>query len=85
MPYAESPAAGEGLQNPFLKRFRHPAPQAALRWRHDGERLVTFDPFPQDHWRHRRTTKAVESPVAVVRLRTTAAQRLKKVDSATAS
>jgi putative transposase len=31
-----------------------------------------------------RTTNVVESPVAAVRLRTTAAKRLKKVDTATA-
>ena len=50
----------------------------------DWERLVTFYQFPREHWRHLRTTNVVESPFAAVRLRTTAAKRLKKVDSATA-
>jgi transposase-like protein len=50
----------------------------------DWECLVTFYQFPREHWRHLRTTKVVESPCAAVRLRTTAAKRLKQVDSATA-
>lgn len=50
----------------------------------DGERLVTFYQFPQDHWVHLRTTHIVASPFATVRLRTTAAQRFKKGENATA-
>ena len=46
---------------------------------------MPFDPFPQEHGRHLRTTHVVESPVAAGRRRTTAAQRVKKVDSATAT
>ena len=37
-----------------------------------------------DHWKHLRTTSVVESPFAAVRLRTTAAKRFKRVESATA-
>jgi transposase-like protein len=51
---------------------------------HDWERLTTFYAFPQEHWRHLRTTNVVESPFAVVRLRTGAAKRYKKVANATA-
>lgn len=50
----------------------------------DWERLLTFLGFPQKHWRHLRTTNIVESPFAVVRLRTSAAKRFKKVANATA-
>jgi len=50
----------------------------------DWERLVTFDQFPREHWVHLRTANIVESPLATVRLRTTAAQRFKKVEHATA-
>ncbi len=46
--------------------------------------MITFYQFPREHWRHLRTTNVVESPFAAVRLRTTAAKRFKKVDSATA-
>jgi putative transposase len=51
----------------------------------DGERLVTFEQFPREHWCHLRTTNVVESPCAAVRWRTTAAKRFKKVVSAPAT
>lgn len=54
------------------------------RLAHDWERLVTFYQFPCEHWRHLRTTNVVESPFAAARLRTGAAKRFKKVESATA-
>jgi putative transposase len=50
----------------------------------DWERLMTFYAFPKEHWKHLRTTNVVESPFAVVRLRTSAAKRYKKVANATA-
>ena len=84
IPYAESQTACEGLRDQFLRRYRQLAPKAAERLLHDRERLVPFDQFPRAHGRHLRTTKVVESPFAAVRLRTTAAKRFKKVDSATA-
>jgi putative transposase len=40
--------------------------------------------FPREHWRHLRTTNVVEFPFAAVRLRTTAAKRFKRADTATA-
>jgi putative transposase len=84
MPYAESQAACEELRAQFAKRYSQLAPKAAERLAADWERLVTFYQFPREHWRHLRTTNIVESPFAAVRLRTTAAKRFKKVDSATA-
>jgi putative transposase len=84
MPDAESQAAGEELRHQLATRSSQLAPQAVERRAADGERLVTFSQFPREHWRHLRTTNVVESPVAAVRLRTTAAKRFKKVDSATA-
>src|SRR5262249_28293614 len=50
----------------------------------DWERMLTFLGFPKEHWKHLRTTNVVESPFAVVRLRTTPAKRFKKVANATA-
>ena len=50
----------------------------------DWERMVAFYDFPEDHWKHLRTTNVVESPFAALRLRTTAAKRFKRVESATA-
>jgi putative transposase len=84
LPYAESQAACEELRAQFAKRYDPLAPKAVERLLADGERLVTFYQFPREHWRHLRTTNFVESPFAAVRLRTTAAKRFKKVDSATA-
>jgi putative transposase len=84
MPYAESQATCEDLRDQFVKRYGQLAPKAVERLAADWERLVTFYQFPRDHWRHLRTTNVVESPFAAVRLRTTAAKRFKKVDSATA-
>jgi putative transposase len=84
MPYAESQTACEELRAHFVQRYRPLAPKAVERLLADWERLVTFYQFPREHWRHLRTTNVVESPFAAVRLRTTAAKRFKKVDSATA-
>jgi Transposase, Mutator family len=50
----------------------------------DWERLVTFYAFPQEHWKHLRTSNVVESPFAAVRRRTAAAKRFNKVENATA-
>src|SRR5262245_47980609 len=84
MPYAESLNACEELRAPCVQRSRPLAPNAVERLLADWERLVTFYQFPREHWRHLRTTHVVESPFAAVRLRTTAAKRVKKIDSATA-
>jgi putative transposase len=46
--------------------------------------MVTFYRFPQEHWRHLRTTNVVESPFAGLWLWTNAAKRYKKVENATA-
>lgn len=83
MPYAESQAACEQLRAQFEKRYQAVAPKAVERLAHDWDRMITFYQFPREHWRHLRTTNVVESPFAAVRLRTSAAKRFKKVDSAT--
>ena len=83
MPYAATQAAWEKLREQFPTRYQALAPKAVERLHDDGERLVTFYQFPQEHWVHLRTTTIVESPFATVRLRTTAAQRFKKVENGT--
>ena len=42
----------------------------------DLERMLTFYDFPEEHWRHVRTTNPIESPFAAIRLRTNAMKRL---------
>lgn len=84
MPYADTQAACEQLRAQFNVRYRQLAPKAVERLAHDWARLMTFYQFPWEHWRHLRTINVVESPFAAVRLRTTAAKRFKKADTATA-
>lgn len=49
-----------------------------------GARLGPNARPPKEHWGHLRTTNPLESPFAALRLRTDAARRFKRVDSATA-
>jgi len=85
IPYAETCQEAERLKKKFQvwcekKGFRDAARLIDVDW----ERMVTFYSFPQEHWKHLRTSNVVESPFAAVRLRTTAAKRYKRVENATA-
>jgi putative transposase len=83
--YAESRPAAEEKRDVFLgwcrKEGYRSAGETLLR---DWDRMVTFYRFPQEHWKHLRTTNIVESPFAALRLRTDAAKRYRKVENATA-
>ena len=83
--YAENRDMAEAERDDFVRWCRQEGYRSAgetlLR---DWERMVTFYQFPQEHWRHLRTTNVVESPFAGLRLRTNAAKRYKKVENATA-
>jgi transposase-like protein len=68
----------------FAKAYRRTYPKAVEILEKDWERMVAFDDFPKEHWKHLRTTNVVESPFAAVRLRTDAAKRFKKTANATA-
>jgi len=48
----------------------------------DWEDFVAFYDFPQEHWLHLRTTNAIESVFAGVRLRTNVAKRMGKRENA---
>lgn len=48
----------------------------------DWEDFVAFYDFPQEHWLHLRTTNAIESVFAGVRLRTDVAKRMGKRENA---
>jgi putative transposase len=84
IPAADTKAACEKLRDRFVRRYEGGYPKAAAALQRDWDRVVTFYQFPQDHWRHLRTSNVVESPFASVRLRTAAGKRYKKVASATA-
>jgi transposase-like protein len=83
--YAESQPEAEEKRDFFLgwcrKEGYRTAGETLIR---DWNRMVTFHQFPQEHWKHLRTTNIVESPFAALRLRTDAAKRFRKVDNATA-
>jgi putative transposase len=85
IPYAETKEEAARKKRVFqqwcARRGYEPAAQLLD---HDWERMTTFYRFPNEHWKHLRTTNVVESPFARVRLRTTAAKRYKKVKNATA-
>jgi len=83
--YAETREVAEAERDDFvywcrMKGYRG-AGETLLR---DWERMVTFYRFPQEHWRHLRTTNVVESPFAELWLRADAAKRYKKIENATA-
>ena len=55
--------------------------RAAETLERDWERMLTFYRFTEEHWKRLRTADPVESPSAVLRLRTDAAKGYKKVTS----
>jgi putative transposase len=85
IPYAENGAEAEQLKRKFQQWAKQQGYEKAAKLiDQDWERMIAFYRFPKEHWRHLRTTNTVESPFSVVRLRTAAARRFKKVANATA-
>jgi len=84
IPYAQTRAEAERLRDRFVQRYGKAHVKAGETLRRDWERMVTFYRFPKEHWKHLRTTNPVESPFSVVRLRTSAGKRYKRVENATA-
>ena len=84
IPYAPTRAEALKRRERFARAFRRTYPKAVEILEKDWERMVAFYDFPQEHWKHLRTTNVVESPFASVRLRTDAAKRFKKTENATA-
>jgi len=83
--YSESREMAEARRDDFVSWCRKEGyDRAAGALEQDWERMVTFYRFPEEHWKHIRTTNVVESPFAALRLRTDAAKRYKKVANATA-
>jgi transposase-like protein len=82
--YASTRAEALKARQAVKKRYGPWYPKAVAVLEEDWDRMVTFYDFPEAHWKHLRTTNVVESPFASVRLRTSAAKRFKRVESATA-
>jgi putative transposase len=84
IPYAETKEECERSRDAFISRYKKDFPKATETLMRDWDRMVTFYSFPEEHRAHLRTTNVVESPFSIVRLRTDAAKRFKKVQNATA-
>jgi transposase-like protein len=83
--YADTREAAEAERDNFVRWCRQEGYRSAGETLvRDWDRMVTFYGFPEEHWRHLRTTNVVESPFAALRLRTDAAKRYRKTESATA-
>ena len=54
----------------FVQEYEARYPKAAECLTKDAEELFTFYDFPAEHWRHLRTTNAIESGFATVKART---------------
>ena len=60
--------AEEGIDR-FAAEYQAKYPKAVASLRRDQEMLLTYFDFPAEHWQHIRSTNAIESPFATVRLR----------------
>jgi transposase-like protein len=83
IPQSETLEEAVRSRDVFLEEFAAYS-KACERLLNDWERLVSYYELPKEHWRGLRTSNVVESPFQVVRLRTGAARRYKKVENATA-
>ncbi len=53
----------------FSDKYGAKYPKAVASLRKDEDKLLSFYDFPAEHWKHIRSTNAIESPFATVRLR----------------
>ena len=71
------------LRSAFVQQYRSLYPKAITSLMEAGDRLFTYFEFPQSHWRSIKTTNVIESVFSTVKLRTDAARRIRRRDSAT--
>ena len=97
LPHKERGEAAKSLRAIYLSRTREEARSKVIAlvksWRgmydrageclmDDLDRMLTFFDFPAEHHKHLRTTNAIESVFASVRLRTNSMKRLRSARSA---
>jgi transposase-like protein len=82
MSYAETRVECEKQRDRFVSRYRKLYPKATETLLNDWDRMVSLYSFPKEHWVHLRTTNIVESPFDMIRLRTNAVRRFKRVENA---
>jgi len=68
----EAPSHGDARQarERFRSQFDAKYPKAVAKLDKDWAHLTAFYDFPAEHWRHLRTSNAIESSFATVKLRT---------------
>lgn len=71
------------LRAEFVGEYRSVYPHAVASLLEAGEKLFTYFDFPRSHWRSIKSTNVIESIFASVKLRTDAARRIRRRDSAT--
>jgi transposase-like protein len=71
------------LRAEFVQLFGKSYPKAVASLLEAGDRLFTYFDFPRTHWLSIKTTNVIESIFATVKLRTDAARRIRRRDSAT--
>ena len=80
---AESRTECERLRDEYVEDLRADSrDDAADTLLRDWEDFISLYRFPKEHWVHLRTTNPLESVFSAVRLRTDAARRMKRRDSA---
>jgi putative transposase len=67
---AENKEAAEVAMDRFQETYGAKYPKATEKLLKDREVLLTHFEYPAEHWLHLRTTNAIESTFATVRLRT---------------
>ena len=81
--HAPTRAECERVRDEYVSELRIEGRGDAAETVHrDWEDFVSFYDFPTEHWVHLRTTNPLESVFSAVRLRTDAARRMKRRDSA---
>ena len=68
--YAPTLSDARNAKTKFLDAFHAKYPKAVERLEKDWSELTNFFSLPATHWTHLRTTNAIESTFATVRLRT---------------
>lgn len=82
IPCATTRTECERRRDHFVRTYGRTEQKAVDRLLRDWERMVTFYAFPQEHWRHIRTTNTVVSSFALTKIRTSASHQPTRVEGA---
>lgn len=83
MYYAPSRSEALRWKTEFVQKYQSVYPKAVDSLEEAGDRLFTHFDFPKCHWPSIKSTNVIESIFSVVKLRTDAARRIRRRESAT--